>query len=115
MAVSATGSLPIVAPKPVTPLAPVATTASATTPPPAPAADALPPEWTEHTAPDGRKYYCHKTTKETTWTKPAPAAPPPQPAQPATTPPPAPAADALPPEWTEHTAADGRKYYSNKL
>ena len=29
------------------------------------------PEWTEHTAPDGRKYYYNSSTKQSSWTKPA--------------------------------------------
>eukprot|EP00887_Chlorella_sp_A99_P000160 scaffold16.g160.t1 len=92
----------------------------------APAAAAK-PEWTEHTAPDGRKYYYNSRTKQSAWVKPdelktpaeraaeaaaalgrGPAAA----AAPAAASPAA-AAPAAKPDWTEHTAPDGRKYYYN--
>ncbi|KAG8629061.1 hypothetical protein KVT40_002926 [Elsinoe batatas] len=49
----------------------------------------LPPGWTEHTAPSGHKYFYNKSTKKSTYTRPAPesvapniARPPPSEAQP---------------------------------
>ena len=57
----------------------------------------LKPGWTEHNAPDGRKYYYHSETKQSSWEKPA--------------------IDKAPEAsipWKEHTAPDGRKYYYNK-
>ncbi|KAL4420342.1 hypothetical protein ABPG77_006149 [Micractinium sp. CCAP 211/92] len=68
------------------------------------------PDWTEHTAPDGRKYYYNSRTKQSSWEKPeelkTPAERAAAAAQPA-----APAASA----WKEHTAPDGRKYYHNRV
>jgi hypothetical protein len=52
----------------------VAATQSTTT-----VAAALPPNWVEYSAPDGRKYYHNTVTSETTWEK--PQAPQPQPKQ----------------------------------
>ncbi len=37
----------------------------------APAAAVSKPDWTEHTAPDGRKYYYNSRTKQSSWEKPA--------------------------------------------
>ena len=40
-------------------------------PPPAPAPAAAPNGgWTEHTAPDGRRYYFHKASGKSAWEKP---------------------------------------------
>lgn len=36
-----------------------------------PAAGAAAPAWTEHTAPDGRKYYHNKATGKSSWERPA--------------------------------------------
>lgn len=36
-----------------------------------PVTNALPPGWTEHTAPTGHKYYYHKETKKSTYTRPS--------------------------------------------
>ena len=41
------------------------------TPPPLPAAPPLPPGWKTATTPEGRDYYYHSTTGETSWTVPA--------------------------------------------
>ena len=60
----------------------------------------LPRGWKEAKARDGRTYYFHTETKETTWTRPAAA-----PAASATADPP------LPAGWKEAKAADGRTYY----
>ena len=60
----------------------------------------LPRGWKEAKARDGRTYYFHTETKETTWTRPAAA-----PAASATADPP------LPAGWKEAKAADGRIYY----
>lgn len=79
-------------PPPLIPLVPQpASTSTAPT-----AASDLKPGWTEHTAPDGRKYYYHSETKQSSWDKPTDKAP-----------------EASTP-WKEHTAPDGRKYYYNK-
>ena len=43
------------------------TSAASAANPAAPVADS----WTEHTAPDGRKYYYNKATKQSSWEKPA--------------------------------------------
>lgn len=90
--------------------------------------------WTEHTAPDGRKYYHNKATKQSSWTKPdAMKSPGPASATPAslgTSPAPAAAAaasaqqpavtaaagkpDVIVSDWKEFTSPDGRKYYHNR-
>ncbi|KAL1303935.1 hypothetical protein AAFC00_000388 [Neodothiora populina] len=51
-----------------------------------PSGPALPPAWTEHTAPTGHKYYYNTQTKQSTYTRPVAATPPRQP-QPALYPP----------------------------
>lgn len=38
---------------------------------PSTSAPAIKPDWTEHTAPDGRKYYYNSKTKQSSWQKPA--------------------------------------------
>ncbi|KAL4419958.1 hypothetical protein ABPG75_007056 [Micractinium tetrahymenae] len=68
------------------------------------------PDWTEHTAPDGRKYYYNSRTKQSSWEKPDELKTPAERAAAAAQPPPA-AASA----WKEHTAPDGRKYYHNRV
>ena len=60
----------------------------------------LPTGWKDAKAPDGRTYYFHTETKETTWTRPAAAL-----AAPAAADPP------LPAGWKQAKAADGRTYY----
>lgn len=63
----------------------------------------LPPNpgpWQETRAPDGRTYYYHTITKETTWTKPVDLMTPVEKAL-----------SAQP--WKEYSTQDGRKYYSN--
>ncbi|KAI9735167.1 MAG: hypothetical protein M1834_001755 [Cirrosporium novae-zelandiae] len=47
---------------------------------PAPAPPPLPPGWTEHKAPTGHSYYYNATTKQSTYTRPAPLPPQPAPA-----------------------------------
>ena len=64
------------------------------------AAASLPAGWKQAKAPDGRTYYFHTETKETTWTRPAAAL-----AAPAAADPP------LPAGWKQAKAADGRTYY----
>lgn len=58
--------------------------------------------WTEHTAPDGRKYYYNATLKKSSWEKPAGVA-----SQ-------EPNAGLQQGQWEEHKAPDGRTYYYNK-
>lgn len=53
--------------------------------------------WTEHKAPDGRKYYYNSATKQSSWEKPAELM-----SEPDT-------------PWKEYTSPDGRKYYYNKV
>ena len=80
------------------------------------------PAWTEHTAPDGRKYYYNASTKQSVWEKPPELRQPavrttcmllpryittPQCTQQAGGP-------SVTTDWTEHTAPDGRKYYYSK-
>eukprot|EP00210_Caulerpa_lentillifera_P005018 g4792.t1 len=58
-------------------------------------------EWTEHTAPNGRKYFFNRRTQESRWEKP-----------------PELVAAALAEEaqnWKEFMSPDGRKYYYNKV
>lgn len=57
-------------------------------------------QWTEHTAPDGRKYYYNPVLKKSSWVKPSALAEAPASGESA---------------WEEHTAPDGRKYYYNKV
>jgi len=57
-------------------------------------------QWTEHTAPDGRKYYYNSVLKKSSWANPGGLAEAPT------------SADSA---WEEHTAPDGRKYYHNKV
>eukprot|EP00198_Chlamydomonas_reinhardtii_P003267 XP_001692603.1 WW domain protein [Chlamydomonas reinhardtii] len=57
-------------------------------------------EWTEHTAPDGRKYYYNAKTKQSSWEKPDELL--------------SGAEKTDAPAWKEYTAPDGRKYYYNK-
>ncbi|PNS14929.1 hypothetical protein CAC42_2158 [Sphaceloma murrayae] len=45
---------------------------------PAPSSAPLPPGWSEHTAPSGHKYFYHKASKKSTYTRPI-LAPPPRP------------------------------------
>lgn len=63
----------------------------------------LPPtpgQWQEARAPDGRTYFFHTATKETTWTKPAELL--------------TPLEKALAAQpWKEYSTPEGRKYYSN--
>ena len=59
----------------------------------------LPMGWKDAKAPDGRTYYFHTETKETTWTRPAADL-----AAPAAADPP------LPAGWKQAKAADGRTY-----
>lgn len=59
-------------------------------------------DWQEHTAPDGRKYYYNKKTKQSSWEKPFELMTPVERADASTV-------------WKEFTTADGRKYYYNKL
>ncbi|KAK9857235.1 hypothetical protein WJX84_007848 [Apatococcus fuscideae] len=67
------------------------------------------PDWTEHTAPDGRKYYYNAVTKQSSWTKPAAlGGPAEKPAAPAA------AAAVASTDWKEFVSPDGRKYYYNK-
>lgn len=63
-------------------------------------------EWTEHTAPDGRKYYYNAGTKASVWQKPKAYADAELEAQ---------AAKAIADcPWKEHTAPDGRLYFHNR-
>eukprot|EP00898_Chlorokybus_atmophyticus_P006575 jgi/Chlat1/6919/Chrsp52S06597 len=62
-------------------------------------------DWTEHTAPDGRKYYFNTRTKQSSWEKPAELMSHIEASWHR--------ADAETP-WKEFTTADGRKYYYNK-
>ncbi|KAL4857085.1 Pre-mRNA-processing protein 40A [Chlorella vulgaris] len=71
------------------------------------------PDWTEHTAPDGRKYFYNARTKQSSWEKPDELKTPQERAAAAAGP-----AGAAPPAasaWKEHTAPDGRKYYYNRV
>eukprot|EP00191_Tetraselmis_sp_GSL018_P019477 CAMPEP_0177582924 /NCGR_PEP_ID=MMETSP0419_2-20121207/3030_1 /TAXON_ID=582737 /ORGANISM="Tetraselmis sp., Strain GSL018" /LENGTH=858 /DNA_ID=CAMNT_0019072245 /DNA_START=64 /DNA_END=2641 /DNA_ORIENTATION=- len=70
-------------------------------PGPAAAPPAGKPEWTEHNAPDGRKYYYNSRTGKSSWEKPPELMTDIERAD-ATT------------NWKEFTAKDGRKYYYNK-
>jgi len=79
-------------------------------PAPAPAVSAAPSatpvkpttsEWTEHDAPDGRKYYYNTKTGKSAWEKPPELMTDIE------------RADASTP-WKEYTSKDGRKYYYNK-
>lgn len=54
-------------------------------------------EWTEHTAPDGRKFFYNIKTKESTWEKPDVLK----------------TAYELECDWTEYTSKEGRPYYYN--
>jgi pre-mRNA-processing factor 40 len=63
-------------------------------------------EWTEHTAPDGRKYYYNAGTKASVWQKPKAYADAELEAQAAQL-----IADC---PWKEHTAPDGRSYFHNR-
>ncbi|KAK2080569.1 hypothetical protein QBZ16_000423 [Prototheca wickerhamii] len=80
-------------------------------------AAAAPSPWSEHVAPDGRKYYYNAETKQSSWTKPPELLTPEEraaaaaAAAPAAAPIAAPAAAAA--DWKEFTAPDGRKYYYN--
>ncbi|PRW33660.1 pre-mRNA-processing 40A isoform A [Chlorella sorokiniana] len=76
--------------------------------PPA-AAGGAKPDWTEHNAPDGRKYYYNSRTKQSSWEKPDELKTPAERAAASAAAPPAASA------WKEHTAPDGRKYYYNRL
>ena len=64
-------------------------------------------EWTEHTAPDGRKYYYNAGTKASVWQKPKAYADAELEAQAAKV-----IADC---SWKEHTAPDGRSYFHNRV
>lgn len=61
------------------------------------------PEWTVHTAPEGRCFWYNRITKEKTWTKP-PGAPdaPPEPSA------------GNPADWEMLTAGDGRQFWFNR-
>nr|PNR31101.1 hypothetical protein PHYPA_027417 [Physcomitrium patens] len=59
-------------------------------------------DWQEHVAPDGRRYYYNRRTKQSSWEKPTELMTPTE------------RADASTP-WKEFTTADGRKYYYNKV
>lgn len=63
-------------------------------------------EWTEHTAPDGRKYYYNAGTKASVWQKPKAYADAEFEAEAAKV-----IADC---PWKEHTAPDGRSYFHNR-
>ncbi|DBB01103.1 TPA: hypothetical protein ACH3X1_000995 [Trebouxia sp. C0004] len=74
----------------------------------APSASAAAPvqdSWTEHTAPDGRKYYYNKALKQSSWEKPPALVAAQAAAQKA-------ADTGL--DWKEFTSPDGRKYYHNR-
>ncbi|KAK9828976.1 hypothetical protein WJX72_003175 [[Myrmecia] bisecta] len=58
------------------------------------------PEWTEHTAPGGRKYYYNSVTKQSSWEKPQALL--------------APEERVAQTDWKEYTSPDGRKYYHNR-
>lgn len=68
----------------------------------APGSAAGPPvgAWTEHTSPDGRKYYYNAVLKKSSWTKPEGFAPV--------------AEGQSGGAWEEHKAPDGRTYYYNR-
>jgi pre-mRNA-processing factor 40 len=59
-------------------------------------------DWQEHTAPDGRRYYYNKRTKQSSWEKPAELMTPTERADASTV-------------WKEFTTSDGRKYFYNKV
>lgn len=67
-------------------------------------------EWGATQMPDGRTYYWHKVTKETTWVKPEGFVD-----EPATPAPVAAAAANNPANWSEAKTADGRSYYYNRI
>ncbi|CZT22731.1 related to U1 snRNP protein [Ramularia collo-cygni] len=67
-------------------------------------------EWGATKMPDGRTYYWHKVTKETTWAKPEGFVD-----EPATPAPAAALAASNPAAWTETKTADGRSYYYNRV
>lgn len=54
--------------------------------------------WTEHVAPDGRKYYYNAMLKKSSWTKPSVVSP----------------GTEAGSAWEEHKAPDGRTYYYNR-
>lgn len=66
-------------------------------------------DWAATQTADGRTYYWNKTTKETSWEKPADLDVPATPATPAT-----PALGSAA-DWSEAKAQDGRPYYYNKV
>ncbi|OEL15899.1 Pre-mRNA-processing protein 40A [Dichanthelium oligosanthes] len=59
-------------------------------------------DWQEHIAPEGKKYYYNKKTRQSSWEKPVELMTPLE------------RADALT-EWKEFTTPEGRKYYFNKV
>lgn len=61
--------------------------------------------WAEATAPDGRKYFWNKQTKQTSWSKPDDFDAPATPAGP----------NGSASDWSEAKAPDGRAYYYNKV
>lgn len=70
-------------------------------------------EWSEHTAPDGRKYYYNSRTKQSSWEKPVELVKAQEQAVAGAVP--AASATAVPStDWKEFTAPNGRKYYYNK-
>lgn len=76
----------------------------AAAPPPAAAAPAPSASgWTEHTAPDGRKYYFHKGKGVSAWAKPDELKTEEERA----------ATAATSSKWKEYTSANGKKYYFN--
>eukprot|EP00300_Choanocystis_sp_HF-7_P013341 c18256_g1_i1.p1 GENE.c18256_g1_i1~~c18256_g1_i1.p1 ORF type:complete len:449 (+),score=88.01 c18256_g1_i1:41-1387(+) len=67
----------------------------------------LPAEWTEHLAPNGRKYYYNAQTQESSWTRPTaggPAAVAPQHTR-----------EEISAAWKQYASDSGRKYYYNEL
>ncbi|BDA45679.1 probable pre-mRNA-processing protein 40A [Coccomyxa sp. Obi] len=70
---------------------------------------AAPNVWTEHTAPDGRKYYYNKALGKSSWEKPAELLSPKEQKEKEQKE----QKDA--PAWKEFTAPDGRKYYYNRV
>ncbi|KAF2162355.1 hypothetical protein M409DRAFT_69240 [Zasmidium cellare ATCC 36951] len=65
--------------------------------------------WAAAQTADGRTYYWNKTTKETSWEKPADLDVPATPATPATP------SGGSAADWSEAKAPDGRSYYYNKI